>query len=41
MKQLSTLILALVVIGLSIKTLGSKLLSFTDNRYRGDDLGFE
>jgi hypothetical protein len=41
MKSLSTLILAFVIVSLSIKTFGSKLLSLTDNRYRGDDLGFE
>ena len=41
MKSLSTLIIVFIVVTLSIKTFGSKLLSITDNKYRGDDLGFE
>ena len=41
MKPLSTLILVFVIVSLSIKTLGAKLLSISDKRYRGDDLGFE
>ena len=41
MKLTTTLILAFTAICLSVKSVALKFTSVADNRYRGDDLGYE
>lgn len=41
MKLASTLILAAIAVCLSIKVIAMKISGVTDNRYHGDDLGYE
>ena len=41
MKLTTTLILAIIAACLSVKVSTIKLSGSTDNRYRGDDLGYE
>ena len=41
MKLTTTLILAIAAVCLSVKAFSLKLTGVADDRYRGDDLGYE